>query len=92
MAKGLNRAEIIGRLGQDPDVRYTQSGTAVANMSVATNHSVKQDGEWVEAIEWHRIVVWGKLAEACAEYLSQRAVRFLLVVGYKPGPGMTKRA
>lgn len=71
MAKGLNRAEIIGRLGQDPDIRYTQSGTAVANVSVATNHSVKQDGEWVDATEWHRVVIWGKMAEACAEYLSK---------------------
>lgn len=71
MAKGLNRAELIGRLGADPEIRYTHSQTAVANMSVATNHSIKQDGEWVEATEWHRIVVWGKMAEACAEYLSK---------------------
>lgn len=71
MAKGLNEAKLIGRLGQDPDVRYTQSGTAVANMSVATNHSVKQDDKWVEATEWHRIIVWGRKAEACGEYLSK---------------------
>ena len=71
MAKGLNKAEIIGRLGQDPDIRYTQSGTAVANMSVATNHSVKQDDKWVEATEWHRVIVWGQMAEACGEYLSK---------------------
>lgn len=77
MSKGLNRAEIIGRLGQDPDIRYTQSGTAVANMSVATNHSIKQDGEWTEATEWHRIVVWGKMAEACAEYLSKGSQVFI---------------
>ena len=77
MAKGLNKAEIIGRLGQDPDIRYTQSGTAVANISMATNHSVKQDGDWVEATEWHRIVVWGKLAEACAEYLSKGSQAYI---------------
>lgn len=77
MAKGLNKAEIIGRLGQDPDIRHTQSGTAVANISMATNHSVKQDGEWVEATEWHRIVVWGKLAEACAEYLSKGSQAYI---------------
>ncbi len=71
MAKGLNKAMIIGRLGQDPDMRYTQSGTAVANMSVASNHSVKKDGEWVDATEWHRVIVWGKMAEACGEYLSK---------------------
>jgi len=69
MAKGLNKAEIIGRLGQDPEIRYTQSGTAVANMSMATNHSVKQGDDWVEATEWHRVVAWGKMAENCAEYL-----------------------
>lgn len=69
MAKGLNRAEIIGRLGQDPDIRYTAGGTGVANMSVATNHSIKQNDEWVEKTEWHRVVVWGKMAEACGEYL-----------------------
>ena len=71
MSKGLNRAEIIGRLGQDPDIRYTQSGNAVANMSVATNHSVKREDQWEDQTEWHRVVVWGKMAEACAEYLSK---------------------
>ena len=71
MAKGLNKAELIGRLGQDPEIRYTQSGTAVANMSVATNHSVKRGDKWEDQTEWHRIVVWGKIAEACAEYLSK---------------------
>jgi single-strand DNA-binding protein len=69
MAKGLNKAEIIGRLGQDPDIRYTQSGTAVANMSVATNHSIKRNDEWEEQTEWHRVIAWAKLAEICGEYL-----------------------
>lgn len=77
MSKGLNKAEIIGRLGQDPDIRHTQSGTAVANMSMATNHSIKQDGEWVEVTEWHRIVVWDKMAEACAEYLSKGSQAYI---------------
>ena len=70
-AKGLNRAAIIGRLGQDVDMRYAQSGTAVANLSVATNHNVKQDGEWVEKVEWHRVVAFGKIAEVCGQYLSR---------------------
>lgn len=71
MSKGLNRVELICRLGADPDIRYTQAGTAVANMSVATNHSVKRNDQWEDQTEWHKIVVWGKLAEVCAEYLSK---------------------
>jgi len=71
MSKGLNRAELICRLGADVELKYTQSGTAVANMSVATNHSVKSGDDWEEKTEWHRIVVWSKMAEACAEYLSK---------------------
>lgn len=69
MAKGLNRAELICRLGSDPEIRYTQSGTAVANMSVATNHSIKRGDAWEDATEWHRVVIFGKMAEACGEYL-----------------------
>jgi single-strand DNA-binding protein len=77
MAKGLNRAEIIGRLGQDPDIRYTQAGTAVANMSVATNHSVKRNDQWEDQTEWHKVVVWGKMAEACAEYLHKGSQAYI---------------
>lgn len=68
----LNKAMIIGRLGQDPDVRYTQSNTAVANLSVATSERYKdKSGEWVENTEWHRVVAWGRLAEICQEYLKK---------------------
>lgn len=77
MAKGLNRAEIIGRLGQDPDIRYTQAGTAVTNMSVATNHSVKRNDQWEDQTEWHKVVVWGKMAEACAEYLHKGSQAYI---------------
>lgn len=68
----LNKAMIIGRLGQDPDVRYTQSNTAVANLSVATSERYKdKQGEWKENTEWHRVVAWGRLAEICQEYLKK---------------------
>jgi single-strand DNA-binding protein len=68
----LNKAMIIGRLGQDPDVRYTQSNTAVANMSIATSERYKdKSGEWKETTEWHRVVAWGRTAEVCQEYLKK---------------------
>ncbi|MDX1585600.1 MAG: single-stranded DNA-binding protein [Balneolaceae bacterium] len=68
----LNKAMIIGRLGQDPDVRYTQSNTAVANLSIATSERYKdKSGEWKENTEWHRVVAWGRLAEICQEYLKK---------------------
>lgn len=68
----LNKAMIIGRLGQDPEVRYTQSNTAVANLSVATSERYKDNmGEWKENTEWHRVVAWGRLAEICQEYLKK---------------------
>lgn len=68
----LNKAMIIGRLGQDPDVRYTQSNTAVANLSIATSERYKDKmGEWKEETEWHRVVAWGRLAEICQEYLTK---------------------
>ena len=73
MARGVNKAIIVGTLGKDPDVKYTASGSAVVNVSVATNESWKDKntGENVEKTEWHRIVVFGKLAEICAQYLKK---------------------
>jgi single-strand DNA-binding protein len=70
---GINKAIIIGHLGRDPEVRYTQDGTAVANFTVATSESWtdKNTGEKRENTEWHRIVVWRRLAEICGEYLSK---------------------
>ncbi len=67
----VNKAIIVGRLGQDPEIRHTQSGTAVANFSVATSESWKKDGERKESTEWHNIVVWDKTAEACGTYLAK---------------------
>ena len=69
--RGVNKAIILGNLGQDPEVRYTQSGTAVANFSVATTETWKDKntGEKQEKTEWHRCSAFGKLAEICGEYL-----------------------
>lgn len=68
----LNKVFLIGRLGRDPEMRYTASGQAVATLSVATDESYKaQDGQKVEKTEWHRVIVWGKQAEFCANYLSK---------------------
>lgn len=68
----LNKAMIIGRLGRDPEVRYTQSNTAVATLSIATSERYKdRQGEWQENTEWHRVVAWDRLAEICQQYLSK---------------------
>ncbi len=73
MARGVNKAIIVGTLGQDPEVRYTANGSAVANISVATNESWKDKatGEAQERTEWHRIVMFGKLAEIAQQYLKK---------------------
>jgi single-strand DNA-binding protein len=72
MAGSLNKVILIGRLGRDPEMRYTPSGQPVANFSIATDESYKdKQGQKVEKSEWHRIVVWGKQAEFCGNYLSK---------------------
>ncbi len=70
---GINKVILIGRLGSDPEVRYTPSGVAVANFSVATSEEWKNKdtGEKQERTEWHRIVAWRRLGEICGEYLSK---------------------
>ncbi len=68
----LNKVILIGNLGRDPEVRYTQNGTAVANFTLATNEVwTDKGGERQERTEWHRIVVWGKQAEIVREYLAK---------------------
>ncbi|NBC66619.1 MAG: single-stranded DNA-binding protein [Bacteroidetes bacterium] len=82
----LNKAMIIGRLGADPEVRYTQSNTAVATLSVATTERYKdRNGEQQESTEWHRIVAWGRLAEICQEYLKKGSL------AYFEGPIQTRQ-
>ena len=71
MAKGVNKVFLLGYLGQDPDVKNTQGGAVVATLSLATNYSVKEGDNWVEKVEWHRVVVFGKLAEVCRDYLQK---------------------
>lgn len=70
MAKSLNRAQIIGNLTRDPELRYTPNGTAVCSFSVATNRTWTTDtGEKREEAEFHRVVAWNKLAEICSQFL-----------------------
>jgi len=70
MARGVNKVMLIGNLGQDPELNYTGSGTAVCNLRLATDESyTNRDGELVERTEWHDIVAWERLAEICDEYL-----------------------
>jgi len=71
MAKGLNKVMLIGRLGADPEIRYTAGGTAVVNLRIATDSPVKRGDSWESETEWHRVVAWDRLAEFCGEYLSK---------------------
>jgi len=72
MAGSVNKVILIGRLGRDPEVRYTSGGSPVANFSLATDESFKgRNGEKQEHTEWHNIVAWNKLAEICGEYLTK---------------------
>ncbi|MDY7026597.1 MAG: single-stranded DNA-binding protein [Pseudomonadota bacterium] len=71
MARGINKAIIVGNLGNDPDVKMTSNGSAVANLSVATSEGWrdKNTGEMQERTEWHRIVLFNRLAEIAQQYL-----------------------
>ncbi|SLV69275.1 single-strand binding protein [Klebsiella pneumoniae] len=74
-ARGVNKVILVGYLGQDPDVRYMPNGGAVANLTLATSETWrdKQTGEMRENTEWHRVVMFGKLAEVAGEYLRKGA-------------------
>jgi single-strand DNA-binding protein len=68
----VNKVILVGNLGRDPELRYTQNGSAVANFTLATNERWRdKDGNNQERTEWHRIVVWGRAAENCAQYLQK---------------------
>jgi len=70
--RSLNKVMLLGRLGRDPEVRYTASGKAVASFTLATSETWRdQDGADKERTEWHRIVAWGRLGEICGEYLGK---------------------
>ena len=68
----VNKVILVGRLGQDPELKYTPSGSAVCNFSLATSESWSdKSGQKQERTEWHRVVVWSKLAELCNQYLAK---------------------
>lgn len=75
----VNKVIILGRLGQDPELKYTPSGAAVCNFSLATSETWndKNSGQKQEKTEWHRVVVWGKLAELCNQYLAKGRQAFV---------------
>ena len=69
---GVNKVILVGNLGRDPELRFTQGGTAVCQLNLATTRSYNnRNNERVEDTEWHRVVVWGKQAEHCEKYLSK---------------------
>lgn len=76
---GINKALIVGRLGQDPEVRQLPSGSAVASLSVATSerYTDKQTGEKVERTEWHRVTLFARLAEIAGEYLRKGSLVYI---------------
>ncbi|HXH31436.1 MAG TPA: single-stranded DNA-binding protein [Bacteriovoracaceae bacterium] len=74
----VNKVILLGRLGQDPELKYTPGGSAVCNFSLATTESwTDKQGQKQEKTEWHRVVVWGKLAELCNQYLAKGRQAFL---------------
>ena len=75
MAGSLNKVSLVGHLGQDPKISYTQSGQPVANLRMATSERFKdKQGQWTDRTEWHSVVVWGKDAEFCSNYLGKGAL------------------
>jgi single-strand DNA-binding protein len=74
----VNKVILLGRLGQDPELKYTPGGSPVCNFSLATTESwTDKSGQKQEKTEWHRVVVWGKLAELCNQYLAKGRQAFL---------------
>ena len=72
MPKSVNKVMLIGYVGNDPDIKYTPSGKALAKFSVATNERFKdKSGEWQDRVEWHNILAWERLAEIVGEYVSK---------------------
>jgi single stranded DNA-binding protein len=73
MPKSVNQVILVGNVGKDPEVRYSQSGTPIANFSLAPNERFKdRNDEWQERTEWHNIVAWQRLAEIVGEYVAKR--------------------
>lgn len=78
-SRGINKVILVGNLGQDPEVRYTPNGSAIANISIATSDSWKDKntGQMQEKTEWHRVAIFGKLAEIAGEYLRKGSQVYL---------------
>lgn len=95
MAKSLNRVQIIGNLGQDPEMRTTPQGKSVCTLNIATTESYKdQSGNWQENTDWHRVVLWERLAETAGQYLKKGNKVFiegkLKTRSYQDQQGVTK--
>ena len=74
----VNKVIIVGNLGQDPEARFTPQGTAVTNLSIATNESWKnQEGQIQDRTEWHRVVLYGKMAETASEYMRKGSMVYV---------------
>jgi single-strand DNA-binding protein len=74
----LNKVTLIGNLGQKPELRKTKEGTSVGNFSLATHYTMKdEEGAAAERVDWHRIVVWGRTAEVCAEHLDTGSLVYI---------------
>ena len=91
--KGVNKVILVGNLGNDPEVRYMPNGNAVANLSLATSESWKdQQGQVQERTEWHRLTMYRRLAEIAGEYLKKKVHKFTLKVNFKRANGKISRA
>ena len=79
MSNGVNKVFIIGNLGADPEIKYTQAGSPVANLSIATSESWKDknSGDQQEKVEWHRVVMFSRLAEIAEQYLKKGSKIFV---------------
>lgn len=79
MKRGINKVTLVGNLGKDPEMKYTASGAAICNVTIATSESWKdkQSGEQVEKTEWHRVVAFQRLAEIMGEYLKKGSQVFI---------------
>ena len=76
--KSLNKVTLLGRIGTDPEIKYTQNGQPVCTLSVATNQIWKDESGVLQSkTDWHRVVAWGKLAETCHEYLKKGSKLYL---------------
>jgi single-strand DNA-binding protein len=88
---GVNKVILVGNLGGDPQIRYTPSGTAVANFNIATTERfTDKSGEKQTRTEWHRIVAWARLAEICNEYL-KKGKQVYIEGAYKRAIGKTRK-